>query len=136
MEVVIYGSGHMMKPSSTDNRESVAASTLRELRELAELSGNPGQFRELINLFLSELELALASMRGAIAQRNAEVVGKLAHGLKGSSASMGAIRLALLCRELEELVRHTELQEAKAQLLEIESEIYIVRDTLKKETSD
>jgi HPt (histidine-containing phosphotransfer) domain-containing protein len=126
--------GHMMRePSATDSRESVAASTLRELRELAELSGELGQFRELIDLFLRELESGLASMRKALAKEDAEGLGKLAHSLKGSSASMGAIMLASLCRILEELAKNTELQGATAQLKQIEREIYLVRETLERE---
>src|ERR1700704_3847506 len=116
----------MIEPSATDSRESVAASTLRELRELAELSGDLGQFHELIDLFLSELESGSALMREALAQGDAEGLSKLAHSLKGSSASMGAIILASLCRTLEELAKNTELQEAKAQLKQIENEMYIV----------
>ena len=126
----------MTEPSATYSRESVAASTLRELRELAELAGDLGQFRELIDLFLSELESGLASMREALAQGDAEGLGKLAHSLKGSSASMGAVILASLCRTLEELAKKTELEGARAQLEQIESEIHIVRETLERETSN
>jgi HPt (histidine-containing phosphotransfer) domain-containing protein len=128
--------GHMMRePSATNGRESVAASTLRELRDLADSSGDPGQFRELIDLFLRELESGLDSMREALAQGDAQGLGILAHGLKGSSASMGAIMLASLYRTLEELAKNTELPGAKVQLTQIESEIDIVRERLHRETS-
>jgi HPt (histidine-containing phosphotransfer) domain-containing protein len=126
---------HMIaEPSVTDNRESVAASTIRELRELAELSGDPGQFNELIDLFLRELQLAAASMTEAFANRDADGLGKLAHALKGSSGSMGAARLALLCLELEEMTKNTDLQEAKGQVVLIESEICVVQELLAGET--
>jgi HPt (histidine-containing phosphotransfer) domain-containing protein len=130
-------SGHMIaEPSVIDNRESVAASTIRELRELAELSGDPGQFNELIDLFLRELQLAAASMTEAFANRDADGLGKLAHALKGSSGSMGAARLASLCLELEEMTKNTDLQEAKGQVVLIESEICVVQELLAGETSD
>ncbi len=121
--------------SGINSRESVAASTLRELRELADSSDDPGQFRELIDLFIGELESGLASMRKALAQGNGEELAKLAHSLKGASASMGAGGLASLCHTLEETARNTELQGAEAQLKQIESEVCIVRETLEKETS-
>jgi HPt (histidine-containing phosphotransfer) domain-containing protein len=90
----------MREPSATNSRESVAASTLRELRDLADSSGDPGQFRELIGLFLGELESGLASMRKALADENTEDLARLSHSLKGASASMGASSLASLCRTL------------------------------------
>jgi HPt (histidine-containing phosphotransfer) domain-containing protein len=108
---------------------------LRELRELAESSDDPGEFRELIDLFLGELDSGLASMRKALAQGNGEELTKLAHSLKGASASMGAGGLALLCRTLEETAMNTDLPGAEVQLKQIEREVYIVRETLEKESS-
>jgi HPt (histidine-containing phosphotransfer) domain-containing protein len=123
------------EPSGNNSCESVAASTLRELRELAESSDDPGEFRELIDLFLGELDSGLASMRKALAQGNGEELTKLAHSLKGASASMGAGGLALLCRTLEETAMNTDLPGAEVQLKQIEREVYIVRETLEKESS-
>lgn len=126
----------MVKELSAINRhESVAASALRELRELADSSDDPGQFGELLDLFLRELESGLASMSKALAQGNAEDLARLAHSLKGASASMGASRLSSLCRTLEETAKNAELPGAEVQLKQIESEVYIVRETLEKETS-
>ncbi len=118
--------------SDTNGRESVAASTLRELRELAVSCDEPEQFHELIGLFLRELESGLLSMRKALAQGNAKNLAKLAHSLKGASASMGADGLASLCSTLEETAKNTMLPGAEAQLKQIESEVYIVREILEK----
>jgi HPt (histidine-containing phosphotransfer) domain-containing protein len=115
--------------------EGVAASALQELRELADGSGDPGQFRELIQLFLTELASGLPSMNRALAEGNTEELARLAHGLKGASASMGATSLASLCRALEETAKNRELHGAARELKRIESEVYIVRETLEKETS-
>jgi HPt (histidine-containing phosphotransfer) domain-containing protein len=120
---------------STNGREGVAASTLRELRELAESCDEPEQFHELIDLFLRELESGLLSMRKALVKGNAEDLAKLAHSLKGASASMGAGGLASLCSTLEETAKSTKLQGAEAQVMLIESEAYVVREILEKGTS-
>jgi HPt (histidine-containing phosphotransfer) domain-containing protein len=125
----------MLKELGINGRESVAASTLRELRELANSCNEPEQFRELIDLFLGELQSGLLSMRQAVAQGNAEDLAKLAHSLKGASASMGACRLTSLCSTLEETAKNTELQGAEAQIKRMESEVYIVREILEKEIS-
>ena len=126
--------GDIVKELSGNNScESVAASTLRELRELAGSSNDPGQFRELIALFLGELDSGLASMRKALTQGNGEELAKLAHSLKGSSASMGARGLASLCRTLEETAKNTDLSGADLELKKIEEEVDVVRKTLEKE---
>ena len=124
-----------MREFSAINGESVASSTLRELRELADSSGDPGQFGELIDLFLAEMESGLASMRKALADGNAEQLAKLAHSLKGASASMGASGLGSLCRTLEETAKNAKPQETERQLVRIESEVCIVRDALNKAKS-
>jgi histidine phosphotransfer protein HptB len=125
----------MMKEVPAVDSQSVAASTLQELRELADGSGDPGQFRELIQLFLTELASGLASMGIALAERNTEELARLAHALKGASASMGATCLASLHRALEETAKNRELQRADQELKRIESEVDIVREILEKETS-
>jgi HPt (histidine-containing phosphotransfer) domain-containing protein len=121
--------------SAINSGERVAASALRELRELADSSGDPGQFRELIDLFLAEMESGLASMRKASAEGNTAELAQLAHSLKGASASMGAGGLASLCRTLEETAKNIKLQGAEGQLDQIESEVRIVREALEKETA-
>jgi HPt (histidine-containing phosphotransfer) domain-containing protein len=121
--------------SAINSGERVAASALRELRELADSSGDPGQFRELIDLFLAEMESGLASMRKALAEGNAAELAQLAHSLKGASASMGAGGLASLCRTLEETAKNIKLQGTEGQLDQIESEVRIVREALEKETA-
>jgi histidine phosphotransfer protein HptB len=121
--------------SAINSGERVAASALRELRELADSSGDPGQFRELIDLFLAEMESGLGSMRKALAEGNAAELAQLAHSLKGASASMGAGGLASLCRTLEETAKNIKLQGAEGQLDQIESEVRIVREALEKETA-
>ncbi len=120
---------------AVNDGESVAASALQELRELAGASEDPGQFRELIELFLKELASGLASMGKALAEGNTEELARLAHGLKGASASMGAAGLASLCRALEETAKKGELHGAEEELKRIKSEVYIVREMLEKEIS-
>lgn len=125
----------MKELSVINSYECVAPSALRELRELADSSDDPGQFGELIDLFLRELESGLASMRNALAQGDAKELAKLAHSLKGAAASMGAGRLASFCLTLEEMTRNSELERAEAELRQIESEGERVREMLEAEAS-
>jgi HPt (histidine-containing phosphotransfer) domain-containing protein len=114
--------------------ESLDTAALRELRELTESSGHPEQFHELITLFLDGLEPGLASMHQALADGNAEELAMLAHGFKGTSASMGAMYLASLCVALEETAARARMEKAEAQLKQMEIEAQVVRQLLERET--
>ena len=119
-----------------DNGESVALSALQELRDLAGSSGDPGQFGELIQLFLQEMDLGLSSMRQALEERDGKKLAELAHSLKGSSASMGARNVAALCRAVEEAAKGAGLSGIETQLALIQFEAKVVRAVLEKEISD
>jgi CheY-like chemotaxis protein/HPt (histidine-containing phosphotransfer) domain-containing protein len=56
---------------------------------------------ELIDCYLAETPKLLEQMRKAIAQQDFKDLQRIAHGLKSSSASLGAIHLSQLCQELE-----------------------------------
>jgi HPt (histidine-containing phosphotransfer) domain-containing protein len=114
--------------------ESLDTGALRELRELTEGSGHPEQFRDLVVLFLDGLEPGLASMHKALEEEDAVELATLAHGFKGTSASMGAMNLASLCVVLEEAAAKPNFGRAQAQLKQIESEVRVVRWLLERET--
>lgn len=57
---------------------------------------------EIVSSFADRLPLVLAQMDQAAAAGDSELVGRLAHGLKGSSATLGAHHLADACGRLEE----------------------------------
>jgi HPt (histidine-containing phosphotransfer) domain-containing protein len=56
---------------------------------------------ELIDLFLDDVPQKLERMREAEVLKNVVSVRGVAHGLKGSSASLGADYMATLCNEVE-----------------------------------
>jgi histidine phosphotransfer protein HptB len=114
--------------------ESLDTSALRELREMTEGSGHPEQFRDLVSLFLDGLEPGLASMHQALADGESEELSMLAHGFKGTCASMGAMNLASLCKGLEQAATRENLENAQALLKQIESEVRVVRWLFERET--
>ena len=57
--------------------------------------------RELIDTFLMEAPLMLASLDRALAERNAADFRRAAHSLKSNSNTFGALGLGALARELE-----------------------------------
>lgn len=56
---------------------------------------------ELIDLFLDDVPQKLERMRDAEVFKNVVSLRGVAHGLKGSSASLGADYMATLCNEVE-----------------------------------
>jgi HPt (histidine-containing phosphotransfer) domain-containing protein len=80
---------------------------------------------------------ALDELRQRLAEGDATAVWKIAHGLKGSSASLGAKQLAQRIGEFEGRARASDLSDADSRLASIESEYRRVstalQDTLREE---
>ena len=57
---------------------------------------------ELIAAYVQDSQTLTEAMRSALADGNDEALRRAAHTLKSNSASVGATRLATLCRELEQ----------------------------------
>src|SRR5437879_5222045 len=111
--------------SAEGGYQRVDESCIQELRELTSFNENPGRFENLIETFLDSLEPQVALMRKVLEDRDpAELaeLADLAHTLKGTAASMGAIILARLCSTLEEICTSLDLDLARSEVQEIESE--------------
>jgi HPt (histidine-containing phosphotransfer) domain-containing protein len=63
--------------------------------------GDPGFVDELVDTYLEDAETQLASLRQAALDGNTASIERPAHSLKSSSATVGAMALAELCRSLE-----------------------------------
>ncbi len=75
------------------------------LKSLNEIGEDSHFIRDLIDVFLSDLEKRLDAMRSAVALERADAIAEAAHALKGSCGHFGAKRLYELCRDLEALTR-------------------------------
>jgi len=74
---------------------------LDKLRRLGEMSGTP-LARDVVARFSTETPLRLERMRQALLRSALKDLAFEAHSLKGSSAQIGAVRIASLSAELEE----------------------------------
>jgi HPt (histidine-containing phosphotransfer) domain-containing protein len=72
---------------------------LDELRAM--VGGEPDLYVEMLDAFLSDAALALDEMRAAVARDDAAAFRRPAHSLKSNAMTVGAARLAELCRALE-----------------------------------
>jgi two-component system sensor histidine kinase/response regulator len=103
-------------------------SKLAPLQELKR--GESRLLPHLIRSYLQEAPAQLATLREAVAQGEAGRVEEVAHGLKGSSAQLGATRMSRLCAALQEAPGHADLGQAAAQVAELQREFVRVRTAL------
>ncbi|CAN5584211.1 hypothetical protein BH23CHL7_BH23CHL7_16250 [soil metagenome] len=76
------------------------------LDELAHSIGDDAEFlRELVDAYLDDAPAQIASIRAGLAEGNVELVNRAAHTLKSNSATVGALSLAQMCRELESMTQ-------------------------------
>ena len=97
---------------------------------LAAADDGPDFVRQLIGVFLTDLDNRLSTMRSGAAADDAKAVAHAAHALKGSCGHFGAQRLVALCRELEALARSGATEGAAAKIGAIEHESARVRSAL------
>lgn len=79
--------------------ETLDPSALAHLREIT--GGDLGFVDELIDTFLDDATAQLDDMRQAASAGDAARMVRPAHSLKSTSANVGAMALAELCRSLE-----------------------------------
>jgi len=71
------------------------------LRQLAAASGDPSFLQSFVERYAHQAESQVAELRQAAARGDATLVKELAHGLKGTSATMGARGVASACEAVE-----------------------------------
>jgi HPt (histidine-containing phosphotransfer) domain-containing protein len=72
-------------------------------RLLDSVGGDTEFLGELMETYFSNTVTLFASMRHAVAAGDAAELRRAAHSLKSNSADFGALTLAALCKELEEM---------------------------------
>lgn len=77
-------------------------------------NGNEDLLRELVELFPSESAAQLAAVRQAIRERNAELLTRSAHTLKGNARVFGATEVADRALAIEQVARRGEIGSAEA----------------------
>jgi len=101
------------------------------LERLREVSLEDEEFmHELIEIFLADAPEQLLALERALADGDGDAFWRTAHRLKGSSGSMGADRLADICRQLEQLGQDSRLIEAPEAMRMLGGEYGRVREYL------
>lgn len=103
--------------------------TLEGLREL----GGSELLSDLGEVFSGDTPPRLATLRAAVEGGDADTVERVAHTLAGSSANMGARRMAAICRELQVMGASKDLSKAPVILEQLQEEFGRVRRALAAE---
>ena len=83
---------------------------------LDRLGGDVDFLKELVDAYLDSTPELFAAMRQAVAADDSAALLRAAHSLKTGSANLGALALATLCKQLEDMGRSGELDGAGARI--------------------
>ena len=102
----LSGSPHVLsgrkggpQKSDPENNSSIDRQRLDELKELGE--GEDGFLRTIITQYLDDTRVRIATIEQCVNQLDAGGLRTAAHGLKGSSANLGATTLVNLAQQLQ-----------------------------------
>jgi HPt (histidine-containing phosphotransfer) domain-containing protein len=96
----------------------------------AELDMDAEILADLIGTFLKDTPERLAEIQQALADGDNNRVERVAHTLKSSSATFGAMALSAMCYELETAAHQNQLPDATTQIAQIEAEYERVKVAL------
>ncbi len=102
---------------------------------LSRLGGDEVMFNEFLLLLLDGAESDLAELAVAVDAEDALGIERLAHGLKGGAASLGADRVRDAAYRLELIGREGDLGEARSALAHLREELSRLRELVADQTS-
>ncbi|MBC2695790.1 MAG: response regulator [Desulfobacteraceae bacterium] len=106
--------------------------TLNRIRAL-QRPGKPNVLGKIINFYLENSPGLIKTVRKSVEQGDGAALCEAAHSLKSSSANLGAVSMADVCKKLEEMGREERIDAAKALIGRIESEYKLASATLADE---
>ena len=117
------------EPSPVDADPIVDAAALDELRSY-QVDGEPDVLDALIGKFLDSARRDCAEVRAAIGRGDAEMLRRVAHGLKGTSGMFGARRVSAISAEIELLSKQGSIGDAGPLVSSLEHELEAVARVL------
>ena len=87
---------------------------------------------ELIDAYLDDTPRLINDLAESLAQQDATKFGRTAHSIKSSSASLGALPLSLLAKELEMMGKQGNLNEAEPKVKQLLESYYQVLHKLEE----
>ena len=105
------------------------------LDSLRELAGAKAQelLNKIITQYLEDSPPRLEAISKALTDQDTEALRQASHGLRSSSANLGAVSLANCCKNIENLARAGTIPEANPTLVELNTEYQKTRIALQQE---
>jgi len=118
-----------LDPAAPGSAGVLDAQALERLREL-DPSGHNKLLERVFKAFEQSLGRLMPQLDAARAGADWQAVRHVAHTLKSSSASIGAIKLSQLCADIETMVRQSQVDDLSERLDAMGAEVARVRATL------
>jgi HPt (histidine-containing phosphotransfer) domain-containing protein len=112
---------------------SIDSRVFDDFREIGVAGGANDFVTKLIDQYLAESQSRMAALKDAVERRDGSALRLATHALKGTSSTVGANRLAVMCEEMEKLARNSIFDKAPALLTKLEDEFTRVRHALQVE---
>ncbi|MGF1539039.1 MAG: ATP-binding protein [Pleurocapsa sp.] len=111
---------------------------LKVLNSLRQLAGKkaPAMLTSIINQYFEDTPQRLKAIAKALEDGNPEALRQAAHGLRSSSANLGAVRLADCCKNLENLARGGTIPEYFPLMTQLETEYQKTQIALQEEADN
>jgi HPt (histidine-containing phosphotransfer) domain-containing protein len=107
------------------------AEALRRLREL-DPRGDNRLIERVAKAFESSVGRLLPQLEEAVKMQDSAAIMHVAHTLKSSSASIGALKLSHMCAEIEAMIRRQTGEDLSSRIREIPIEAELVLDGLRQ----
>ena len=126
------------KPNNPQNKIDESVLDLGALEAIREMGGEEGDFvlNNIIQMYLETTPPDLQQIETAIATGDPDSLRRAAHSLGSSSATLGAINFAKLCKELENLARSGSIITAENLFLPLQTEYETVKRALTLQLKD
>jgi len=115
--------------------QSLDPEAIRVIKALDRRSAS-GVFRRVVELYISKAHLDVNEIRAAVCSRTAVEAADAAHGLKGSSATIGAVVMAAKCAGIEDHIKAVDWPGARSMLPGLADELERVSELLTLELED
>jgi len=120
------------KQQNTETEPVLEQETLERIRAL-QRPGKPNVLNKIINLYLENSPGLIETVRKSVEQEDGAALCEADHSLKSSSANLGAVNMAAVCKKLEEMGREGRTDAAKTLIGRMESEYKSVSAALADE---
>lgn len=120
---------------SNGARSPLDGDAFAALKELGGDDGDAEFLTGIIQQFIEDASSRVGALRSAVGAGEAVTLVKTAHSLKSSSAYVGALTMAELCKELQELGRSGKVEGAVELVEQLGTEFDRVREALDLEVS-